>query len=227
MPSTSALFPLSFLIDTWQFFLHKLMHEVPFLYRNFHSHHHRLYVPYAFGALYNHPVEGFLLDTLGATIAEAASAMTVRQKILLFGFASLKTVDDHSGYRIWWDPMQVSAHPSIQPPAADTRSLTSFSFVSLQLLFSNNADYHDIHHQSFGIKSNFSSVSTPLPHFCLERSAEPSLTPPSCFRQPFFTRWDIIFNTVMTRDQVNNRKRPVGASAEAEIEAVQKLYHLD
>jgi hypothetical protein len=84
------------------------MHEVPFLYRNFHSHHHRLYVPYAFGALYNHPVEGFLLDTLGATIAEAASAMTVRQKILLFGFASLKTVDDHSGYKLWWDPMQVS-----------------------------------------------------------------------------------------------------------------------
>merc|ERR1712226_313352 len=44
-----------FIIDTWQYFLHRLFHTV----------HHRLYVPYAFGALYNHPVEGFLLDTLG------------------------------------------------------------------------------------------------------------------------------------------------------------------
>ena len=97
------------------------MHEVPYLYRNFHSHHHRLYVPYAFGALYNHPVEGFLLDTLGATIAEAASAMTVRQKILLFGFASLKTVDDHSGYKIWWDPMQVSPPSMARGPRARAR----------------------------------------------------------------------------------------------------------
>jgi sphinganine C4-monooxygenase len=84
------------------------MHEVPFLYRNFHSHHHRLYVPYAFGALYNHPAEGFVLDIGGALLAETLAGMTVRQSMLLFAFSSLKTVDDHSGYRIWWDPMQVS-----------------------------------------------------------------------------------------------------------------------
>lgn len=128
-------FRVSFIIDTHQFFLHKLMHENKWLYRNFHSHHHRLYVPYAFGALYNHWLEGLLLDSLGAALAEAATGMTVRQTVLLFGFASAKTVDDHSGYMLWWDP--------------------------LQMLFSNNADYHDIHHQSFGIKNNFSCVSPP------------------------------------------------------------------
>lgn len=45
-------------MDAWQYAMHRAFHENKFLYRNFHSHHHRLYVPYAYGALYNHPVEG-------------------------------------------------------------------------------------------------------------------------------------------------------------------------
>lgn len=138
-----------FLIDTWQYFLHRLFHTVPFLYRHFHSVHHRLYVPYAFGALYNHPVEGLLLDSLGAVIAHSLSGMTIRQSVLLFGVSTVKTVDDHCGYRIWWDPCQ--------------------------FLFANNAEYHDLHHQSWGIKKNFS--------------------------QPFFTRWDDILNTRMSKSQ--------------------------
>lgn len=136
-----------FIIDTWQYFLHRLFHTSTFLYRHVHSVHHRLYVPYAFGALYNHPLEGFLFDTLGATLAHEFSGMTVRQATLLFGVSTLKTVDDHSGYRLWWDPCQ--------------------------MFFSNNADFHDIHHQSHGIKANFA--------------------------QPYFTQWDILLGTRMTR----------------------------
>jgi sphinganine C4-monooxygenase len=92
-----------------------------FLYKHFHSVHHRLYVPYAFGALYNHPVEGFFLDSMGAVIAESLSGMTTRQAMLLFSISTCKTVDDHCGYRLPFDP--------------------------LQLFSQNNADYHDIHHQ--------------------------------------------------------------------------------
>ena len=88
-------------------------------------------MPYAFGALYNHPVEGFLLDTLGALLAEWATGMSTRQALFLFVFSTFKTVDDHCGYSLPWDP--------------------------LQLLTGNNADYHDIHHQvrfsSYGISS--------------------------------------------------------------------------
>lgn len=47
-------------MDAWQYALHRSFHESRFLYKHFHSHHHRLYVPYAFGALYNHPLEGVL-----------------------------------------------------------------------------------------------------------------------------------------------------------------------
>jgi sphinganine C4-monooxygenase len=97
------------------------MHVNKWMYKHFHSWHHRLYAPYAFGALYNHPVEGFLLDTLGTAVAEMATRMGTRQAMFLFTFTVFKTVDDHCGYRIPWDPMQ--------------------------LLASNNADYHDIHHQ--------------------------------------------------------------------------------
>lgn len=110
-----------FLIDTWQYFLHRLMHVNKFLFKQFHSWHHRLYVPYAFGSLYNHPVEGFLLDSLGAVIAEWLTGMTTRQAMVLFSVSTLKTVDDHCGYRFPYDPFQ--------------------------MITGNNADYHDIHHQ--------------------------------------------------------------------------------
>ncbi|KAI9603830.1 hypothetical protein H4Q26_003434 [Puccinia striiformis f. sp. tritici PST-130] len=99
-----------------------------------------LYCPYSYGALYNHPLEGFILDTLGAVIAHWASGMSVRQATLLFGISTAKTVDDHCGLALPYDPFQ---H-----------------------LFGNNAAYHDIHHQQFGIKKNFS--------------------------QPYFVHWDVL-----------------------------------
>lgn len=100
------------------------MHMNTFLYKTLHSVHHRLYVPYAYGALYNHPLEGFLLDSVGAGLAEAIACMTTREAMLLFVVSTLKTVDDHCGYRFPWDP--------------------------LQMFCENNADYHDIHHQVCG-----------------------------------------------------------------------------
>jgi sterol desaturase/sphingolipid hydroxylase (fatty acid hydroxylase superfamily) len=92
-----------------------------FLYKHFHSWHHRLYVPYAFGALYNHPVEGFALDTCSALAAQFLTGMTARQAAFFFAFSTFKTIDDHCGYNLPFDP--------------------------LQFLSNNNADYHDIHHQ--------------------------------------------------------------------------------
>ncbi|KAH6714601.1 sphinganine hydroxylase-like protein Sur2 [Leptodontidium sp. MPI-SDFR-AT-0119] len=136
------------IVDTWQYFLHRWMHMNKWLYTTFHSRHHRLYVPYAYGALYNHPFEGFLLDTLGATIAYEVAGMTPRQGMVFFGASTLKTVDDHCGYSLPWDP--------------------------IQHITSNNAGYHDIHHQSWGIKTNFS--------------------------QPFFTFWDGLLGTMFKGD---------------------------
>lgn len=90
-------------------------------------------MPYAFGALYNHPVEGFLLDSLGAVFAETLTRMNTRQALVLFAFSSMKTVDDHCGYNLPFDP--------------------------LQLMSKNNADYHDIHHQVCLVSSQTASVT--------------------------------------------------------------------
>lgn len=140
-------------VDTWQYFWHRAMHMNQWLYATFHSRHHRLYVPYAYGALYNHPFEGFLLDTLGTGLAYLLSGMTVRQSMWFFTCSTIKTVDDHCGYALPWDP--------------------------IQHITSNNAGYHDIHHQSWGIKTNFS--------------------------QPFFTFWDRLLGTMWRGGDVSAR----------------------
>ncbi|CAI6336531.1 unnamed protein product [Periconia digitata] len=130
-------------MDTWEYFWHRAMHLNKWLYVTLHSRHHRLYVPYAYGALYNHPAEGLILDTLGAGVSSLVMGMTPRQCMWFFTTSTVKTVLDHSGYEFPYDP--------------------------LVWIFPNNAAYHDIHHQSWGIKSNFS--------------------------QPFFTFWDRIGGT--------------------------------
>lgn len=56
--------------------------------------------------------------------------MSTRQGMWFFSLSTLKTVDDHCGYAFPWDP--------------------------LQYITENNAAYHDVHHQSWGIKTNFS-----------------------------------------------------------------------
>ena len=132
-------------LDTWQYFMHRYMHQNKFLYKHIHSLHHRLVVPYAYGALYNHPIEGLLLDTIGGALSFLLSGMSPRTSIFFFSFATIKTVDDHCGL---WLPGNL-----------------------FHLLFRNNTAYHDIHHQLYGTKYNFS--------------------------QPFFNIWDRILGTHM------------------------------
>lgn len=141
--SAMKIFVAFLFIDTWQFVLHYAMHYFPAMYKKFHSRHHQLYVPYAFGALFNHPFEGFLLDTLGTGIAMLLTQLTQRESIVLYTLATMKTVDDHCGFVLPLDPFQ--------------------------WVFPNNAVYHDIHHQEWGLKFNYA--------------------------QPFFTFWDNLFGT--------------------------------
>ncbi|KAL9246393.1 hypothetical protein vseg_019934 [Gypsophila vaccaria] len=132
-------------LDTWQYFMHRYMHHNKFLYRHIHSQHHRLIVPYAFGALYNHPLEGLILDTIGGALSFLISGMSPRTSIFFFSFATIKTVDDHCGL---WLPGNL-----------------------FHVFFKNNTAYHDVHHQLYGSKYNFS--------------------------QPFFVMWDRILGTYM------------------------------
>ncbi|KAK0621149.1 hypothetical protein B0T17DRAFT_494264 [Bombardia bombarda] len=160
IPSIQLWFAACFL-DTWQYFWHRAMHVNKWMYTHWHARHHRLYVPYAYGALYNHPVEGFVLDTLGAGIAYKVSFLSPRLGLWFFVGSMMKTVDDHCGYALPWDP--------------------------LQRITSNNAAYHDIHHQSWGIKTNYS--------------------------QPFFTMWDRLLGTMWKGDTSGKYERTRTAAA--------------
>ena len=63
-----------------------------------HDVYYRLYIPYAFGAIYNHSFEGFLPDTLGALLSESPAGLSVRQATLFFIITTCKprhTPPDH------------------------------------------------------------------------------------------------------------------------------------
>lgn len=125
-----------FVLDTWQYFMHRLFHESRYLYRTFHSWHHRLLVPYTFGALYNHPVEGFLMDSVGGALSFALTGMSPRNAIFFFSLATIKTVDDHCGIYTPYNPFH--------------------------LIFRNNSAYHDVHHQVKGFRYNYSQPFLPF-----------------------------------------------------------------
>lgn len=131
LPIQVLQFGIAMLVmDTWQYFVHRYMHQNKFLYKHIHSQHHRLVVPYAIGALYNHPLEGLLLDTFGGALSFLVSGMTARTAVFFFCFAVIKTIDDHCGL---WLPGNI-----------------------FHLCFQNNTAYHDIHHQLQGTKFNYS-----------------------------------------------------------------------
>lgn len=79
------------------------------------------------------------MDTIGATLGYKISGLGTRGGMVFFSFSTMKTVDDHCGYALPWDP--------------------------LQKMFYNNAGYHDIHHQSWGIKvTKTTPQNLPTPH---------------------------------------------------------------
>ncbi|KAK1266437.1 Sphinganine C(4)-monooxygenase 2 [Acorus gramineus] len=131
--------------DAWQYFMHRYMHHNRFLYKHVHSYHHRLVAPYAFASQYNHPLEGLLLDTLGGAVSFVVSGMSPRASIFFFSFTTIRGIDVHCGLIVPWNPLHV--------------------------LFGDQTVHHDMHHQLYGTKYNFS--------------------------QPFFTFWDRVLGTHM------------------------------
>jgi sterol desaturase/sphingolipid hydroxylase (fatty acid hydroxylase superfamily) len=59
-------------LDAWQFAFHRLFHEVDWLYKHVHVWHHKMYVPFAYGGLYQHPFEMLIMDTLSGLVSVSA-----------------------------------------------------------------------------------------------------------------------------------------------------------
>ncbi|CAA6659770.1 unnamed protein product [Spirodela intermedia] len=73
--TTRQFFVTAVVMDPWQYLMHHQMHRSLFLYKHVHSRHHRLVVTYAFGAQYNHRVDGLLIETASGTAAFLVSGM--------------------------------------------------------------------------------------------------------------------------------------------------------
>ncbi|KAI4115983.1 MAG: hypothetical protein LQ345_003522 [Seirophora villosa] len=137
--STNILVPaLQYLValivvDTWIYFTHRLCHVNRTLYRLVHAQHHRLYVSYAYGAVYAHWLETLFLDILSFVLAGEIARLSPRQSMLFASAATVKTISDHAGYVFPWDP--------------------------LRFLNPNGARFHDLHHQTWGLKHNFSTYT--------------------------------------------------------------------
>ncbi|PHH59776.1 hypothetical protein CDD81_2580 [Ophiocordyceps australis] len=117
------------LADTWVFFIHRAEHCNTWIYKKFHAHHHELHVPYSWGGIYDHPLENLFLSVGAFALAVIGTGMTLRESIFFSAFSSIKTCTDHGGYRFPWNPIDV--------------------------LTTVDADYHDKHHQRWGLKTNF------------------------------------------------------------------------
>ncbi|KAK8951128.1 Sphinganine C(4)-monooxygenase 1 [Platanthera zijinensis] len=146
-------------MDTWQYFAHRTLHTNEFLYKHVHSWHHKVVASYGFGALYTHPIEGLITDTGGGILTYLISGMSPRTAMFFMSYATIKAIDDHSGM---WLPGNI-LH-----------------------FFENNSAYHDIHHQPYGLKYNYSNL--------------------------FFVNWDRLLGTYMPYT-VEERKNGRGFAA--------------
>jgi sterol desaturase/sphingolipid hydroxylase (fatty acid hydroxylase superfamily) len=91
--------------DVWFYALHRLMHEVPWLYRTVHGLHHTRREPLPSDYLYVHPVE-LSLGALGVAVGGvvAAGVFGTVSPVGFVGYAvwrNLRELSIHSGARSW------------------------------------------------------------------------------------------------------------------------------
>ncbi|CAA7403929.1 unnamed protein product [Spirodela intermedia] len=118
------------IMDALEYIWHRWTHENRFLYKHVHAMHHQLIVPYAYGAQYVHPMDSLVGEVFGGLIATFFSGMSPTTAAVFFSLLSIKAVDDHCGL---WFPN----HP-------------------IHRFMLNNAAFHTVHHQHYGVKHNYS-----------------------------------------------------------------------
>jgi sterol desaturase/sphingolipid hydroxylase (fatty acid hydroxylase superfamily) len=147
IPSWIRFFFAMVILDTWQYCLHRAMHEFRWLYAKIHSVHHAMIDPFASGTFYNHLAEGFIMDAVGIFIAQKLASLTPTMMLIFCLFASLKTTHDHLGseFQIWEKSKE----------AVTWKSYLYDPMRLWNLVSDNDPLYHQIHHQTTGRKFNF------------------------------------------------------------------------
>lgn len=136
-------------LDTWVFWMHYIEHQNTWLYsipppsspcpqdkkpahnptENIHAVHHQLYVPFSYGALYNHWFESLCVDGIGGVLGVAIAGLSDHEAICFYALVTAKTVEDHCAFDLPWSPFSLFGR------------LTGANIV-----------YHNIHHERWGLK---------------------------------------------------------------------------
>ena len=85
-------------IDTVEYFVHLTMHGTPFLYKLAHKEHHRLNIPYHYGALYNSSYEANITGSI-LTVGFILFGFSFHEFIIVTSLANIATVIDHVDLR--------------------------------------------------------------------------------------------------------------------------------
>jgi sterol desaturase/sphingolipid hydroxylase (fatty acid hydroxylase superfamily) len=92
---------MNLIYSTSLYFIHRLLHLSPFLYKNFHKKHHLFTSTISFASLYAHPVEA-----LASSFHFILSLVLVRPHLISYLFflitVTIEFVDSHCGYDVPW-----------------------------------------------------------------------------------------------------------------------------
>jgi len=102
--------------ETYFYFVHRLLHSIPFLYRNIHKKHHEFVAPNSFAAFYVHPIEDFINQFPVAYFFPAVIFRVHFVTLMAWQiYAVTLNIRDHVGYKFpkwfpfyrvfWLDPI--------------------------------------------------------------------------------------------------------------------------
>ena len=84
-----------FIMDTVQYFIHRLYHAVPFLYKHIHKRHHEIKKVFPIGALYNSYYEGTITGIIILIICYLFQ-FNFDQTIILISISYIWAIFDHT-----------------------------------------------------------------------------------------------------------------------------------
>lgn len=91
--------------ETGQYWVHRLLHAHPLLYKYIHAQHHRFVTPITFAAEYSNPIEMILSNDIPTFLGGWILGSHLCTMMIWTFARVLITIDAHSGYSFPWSPV--------------------------------------------------------------------------------------------------------------------------
>jgi len=124
------------IVEDFTFYWSHRFFHTPFLYKNFHKIHHEFTNTISIGALYAHPLEYILGNTLPTVYGSLILGSHIHYStfMLWITIRVFETIDGHCGYEFSWSPYRL-------------------------LPFSGSSEYHNYHHShNVGVFASFFTI---------------------------------------------------------------------